>query len=141
MRGDDKHVSPRTVQAGLRGPRSRATDIHGQHPKTLRLPPRHFGSRLVHRFFDDGVRAGHPRRDAGFHNRLDGRLGLWRLRTSFSERLRQVAGADEQRTDARHAQNLVENYGRNDPDGARKWIAELNLPADKKVELLNQIKK
>ena len=39
------------------------------------------------------------------------------------------------------AQNLVQNYASNDPDGARKWLTELNLPEARKTQLFNQIKK
>jgi hypothetical protein len=36
---------------------------------------------------------------------------------------------DSQRYNA--AQNFINNYGRNDPEGARQWLTELNLPEDK----------
>ena len=48
-----------------------------------------------------------------------------------------LIGDDNQRYSS--AQNLINNYGRNDPDGARKWVASLNLTEDKKSRLLNQI--
>ena len=50
-----------------------------------------------------------------------------------------LIGDDNQRYSS--AQNLIHNYGRNDPEGARKWLTELNLPEDKKSRLLNQLPK
>jgi hypothetical protein len=39
------------------------------------------------------------------------------------------------------AQNVVRNYGRNDPAAARQWVRELGLPEDKATRLLDQIPK